>query len=572
MKATLTVLGMTGVLLLALPASGDVGLAGLPGIQGLTVYERTGTGLTHSFGLGQPTSQALLNQIPGGPSTTSYDFLGTSTEFYDVYLSDADGLGNPQGEYLSIACYRDADLTNGHTGNNIDSVELLLSSGPSFYADHVGSVQLGTGLWGDYVTYNGFIDHALGPPNTTMTAMGDHYSRMTLGFKAAMVGAPVAPVREVAGQEPTYHDYALSLSTTYDLRPDVEAKLDFSPFFMVNIHQEVPFQVRANEHFELSKEWRFSYLEGSLLDKAFSSLVGTISDTRSFTVGISGEVLVGGFIEIAEGDENAEFSIDAGVDPGFTGELDLGTVANALPPVAVAYRYLPAGFRDFLEKSSVRFPLEPAGASGGITLPLPEDWDGEPGIYGVGIHGVLGASLETEITHEFSILDVTGQPQTGPTLAESLGSYLGLPENPYVTSDTGTAGFDGNVCRMETGSPVWLTSVVDVDELTNALIFDALFTSEEGAEGLLAIYWDGVLVGTIDERVAPDYLNSYILSLGDDFEPGTYTISFRLDPYTDVTSSVEISNVSGFYAVPEPATLGLLALGSMALLRRRCAA
>ena len=53
------------------------------------------------------------------------------------------------------------------------------------------------------------------------------------------------------------------------------------------------------------------------------------------------------------------------------------------------------------------------------------------------------------------------------------------------------------------------------------------------------------------------------------FEPGEYILSFRLDPYTDIDSSILIDKVATGFVTPEPATLTLLAFGGLAMLRRR---
>jgi len=101
------------------------------------------------------------------------------------------------------------------------------------------------------------------------------------------------------------------------------------------------------------------------------------------------------------------------------------------------------------------------------------------------------------------------------------------------------------------------------------LTFEADFTSDPGAEGLLAVFWDYELVDLIDERYVLDGMQEYSLFLPGNFDPGEYILSFRLDPYTPVDSSVLIDNVATGYVTPELATLTLLALGGLAVFRRR---
>ncbi len=63
----------------------------------------------------------------------------------------------------------------------------------------------------------------------------------------------------------------------------------------------------------------------------------------------------------------------------------------------------------------------------------------------------------------------------------------------------------------------------------------------------------------------------YLFTLPETFDVGSYTLSFRLDSLTDVTSNVLIDNVTTGYmeSVPEPVTIGLLLLGFVGLVCRK---
>ena len=149
---------------------------------------------------------------------------------------------------------------------------------------------------------------------------------------------------------------------------------------------------------------------------------------------------------------------------------------------------------------------------------------------------------------------------------------LRVPMNPAngttVVSDTGTVTMlpDGTF-TLATGSPVMLTTFLDFQGTAYFLSFDFEFHSQ--AEGLLSVFFEGQEILEIDERdVPPGQWNSGDVWLGGDYGPGTYALLFRLDPYSDLQSIVEISNLEvGF--TPEPATLSLLALGALAVLGRR---
>jgi hypothetical protein len=140
------------------------------------------------------------------------------------------------------------------------------------------------------------------------------------------------------------------------------------------------------------------------------------------------------------------------------------------------------------------------------------------------------------------------------------------------TSTTGTVTVEDTAITLATGSPVWLGMLVEITEPVNFLNFQAEFLSLPGAEGLLSVYWEGELVGVVDERFPFGALyGGYSLPLTATFDPGEYTLAFRLDPYTDVASEVRVDDIrTGFTPVPEPAVASLLAcLSPFALLRRR---
>jgi hypothetical protein len=119
----------------------------------------------------------------------------------------------------------------------------------------------------------------------------------------------------------------------------------------------------------------------------------------------------------------------------------------------------------------------------------------------------------------------------------------------YAISPAGTVDLVGDLLTMRTGSPVWVTGPAMFAPSFDAVRFDVEFTSEAGAEGLLAVYFDDVPLGTIDERFALGSMDQYVLPLPE-HEAGLHTLSFRLDSFSEIDSSIALSNVQFGSFVP----------------------
>lgn len=138
-------------------------------------------------------------------------------------------------------------------------------------------------------------------------------------------------------------------------------------------------------------------------------------------------------------------------------------------------------------------------------------------------------------------------------------------------SDSGSVSLAGGDLSMTVGSPVWFAGLVTIDEPMNLLRFDADFVEVEGSEGLLSVFWDDVLLGTIDERFDDEGVEEYSYLLSHIYAPGDYTLAFRLDPFTEAESQVVINDINLGYLeiIPEPGSLFVLSFGSLILFRRR---
>ena len=112
------------------------------------------------------------------------------------------------------------------------------------------------------------------------------------------------------------------------------------------------------------------------------------------------------------------------------------------------------------------------------------------------------------------------------------------------------------------GSPVWLSLGIAVTNRINFVTFDARFTSATNAAGLLTVYWNTNEIGVADETVTTPGLQNYSFSLPATYSSGNYVLGFRLDSFTNIVSSISITNVSlGFAGLTNTVTLGISRAG-----------
>lgn len=127
-----------------------------------------------------------------------------------------------------------------------------------------------------------------------------------------------------------------------------------------------------------------------------------------------------------------------------------------------------------------------------------------------------------------------------------------------IKSTTGTVSKFLGALNLFSGSPVWLATIINNTNPINLVAFDSQFTSTNQAQGLLSVYWDADLIGTLDERVQSGP-NHYFFRFQNAPANGTHLLSFRLDPFTNIQSSVSLTNVVlGQAGVSEPFFLSVV--------------
>lgn len=171
----------------------------LPGLESITFYERTGgtEPATYTFSVAGPE---LTQRRPDPLGAGNFDIAGASTEYYDVYYSDADGGFDLDGEYLSI---EGVFLQALPAGGGLNLAEIGLNFAGE--APEFGSVVASFVALGD----NAFpqnVGRAIDGDLLTHTTMGntigtDQRLRLTLGFESS-VTPPEPPESEVPEPAP----------------------------------------------------------------------------------------------------------------------------------------------------------------------------------------------------------------------------------------------------------------------------------------------------------------------------------------------------------------------------------
>ena len=148
---------------------------------------------------------------------------------------------------------------------------------------------------------------------------------------------------------------------------------------------------------------------------------------------------------------------------------------------------------------------------------------------------------------------------------EAARQTVNFSDTPNVTSDTGTVTFqpDGSGFEMATGSPVWLTSLVGLDEQANFMRFDFAFPADDS--GLLTVWVNCDEVYRVEEAHVPDdsVYSTGFFWLGQTLDVGTHTLLFRLDSAEGEQSAVGISNVEFALGEPIPDSASLLWTGAI---------
>jgi len=146
---------------------------------------------------------------------------------------------------------------------------------------------------------------------------------------------------------------------------------------------------------------------------------------------------------------------------------------------------------------------------------------------------------------------VTGILQFTPVGFQATTGGLQRSARP---SRMGGTGRGGPTDTSTSYSPVWLVVPVETQSTINFVQFDAEFTSAAGAAGVMTLYWNDQEIGTIDERNVSLGIQTYVFGVPASFTDRNNSLGFRVDQFSDVASTVSVTNVmtgfAGTGAVP----------------------
>jgi len=188
-KLTVAAAGATlGFIAMGVNPAQAVSLKELTNIESFTFFERTGgtQPRAYTFSVDSPE---LLNRR-ATLNSSSKDFGGAPTEYYDVFYSDAEGNFNIDGEYMTIEAVFSFELPAGG-GLNLAEMRLNFADDSSAFASQVTSFRsLGNN------GYPNSVANAIDGDLLTHTTMGNTRGQterlsITLGYTSESVPEPL---------------------------------------------------------------------------------------------------------------------------------------------------------------------------------------------------------------------------------------------------------------------------------------------------------------------------------------------------------------------------------------------
>ncbi|GAL94180.1 PEP-CTERM sorting domain-containing protein [Microcystis aeruginosa] len=181
-----TIVAGLGFLVVDVNAVQATPLVNLPNLQSITFFETSGSNTPYTFTV---NSSQLLTKL-SALNSTSNDFVGVSTEFYDVFYSDSLGNLDVNGMYVTVESVYDRELPAGG-GLNIAEVQLNFTSGTEFANQVTAFTALGNNaIVGSQIKA---VDGNLLTTTTLGNTVGQNKRlSLTLGFASTAIPEPSA--------------------------------------------------------------------------------------------------------------------------------------------------------------------------------------------------------------------------------------------------------------------------------------------------------------------------------------------------------------------------------------------
>jgi hypothetical protein len=161
------------------------------------------------------------------------------------------------------------------------------------------------------------------------------------------------------------------------------------------------------------------------------------------------------------------------------------------------------------------------------------------------VHAGYPHDDQTTLGPSGSIAEPSMAFQTRDDPAMDLGETPNFPSSPEaVQTVAGVLTMTTRPLGAPKPSPGWINFQISTTTPANFISFDLAFTGEPGAAGLLTMYVNGTKCGVVDEPYTLPGSQHYALPTPGELAPGEHFLSFRLDHFNAMTSSVTIQNVA----------------------------
>ena len=282
----------------------------------------------------------------------------------------------------------------------------------------------------------------------------------------------------------------------------------------------------------------------------------------------------GELFSLTEGPLNHAFSVDVTwLDPTATITPRYGSSASTSSTPSIPVGYIATSTHgwpiDFYQNTIPPIPSNLLPGYGGYGFPLSQEEGGggwanqnlyPPNNQSLVLGALSGTPVNSIPVTASSVFDFAVLPhavgQSGLLQFDTSGFTAttgGTQLSPQAKGKNSSVQTNATAADAPVGSPAWISIPVNVTSNVNFVTFNAQFTSQSGALGLLTVYWNDVVIGSIDEDNVLPGVQSYTFGITKTFLDRSNSLGFRLDQFSTVQSSVSVTSVAtGFAGLNAP--------------------